>query len=75
MPNKGYVNVATSMRKEDAARLHDLLSSYGYTTLHQFLKAITAGNVTFTSKPNPTSQNYQQKKKDFMAGPVVFDHN
>ena len=60
MPYKGYVNVSTSMKKEDAERLQIILKRYGYYSLHQFLKSILKDDLNsqstdleaFTSKNN-----------------------
>ena len=50
MPSKGYVHVATSLRKEDADKLKTLMEAHGYTTLHKLLKNLISGNTQLTSK-------------------------
>ena len=78
MPYRGYANVSTSMKKEDAERLHIILKGYGYCSLHQFLKSLLNDNLNprstdseaFTSKNN----NIPNKAKEIVGmryGPVA----
>ena len=53
MPAKGYVNVAASLKENEAAFLKRQLNALGYKTLHVFLKAIINQEATIlTSKNN-----------------------
>lgn len=65
MPYKGYVNVSTSMKKEDAEKLQIILKRYGHNSLHQFLKSLliedlnprSTDSKAFTSKNNNIPNN------------------
>ena len=63
MPAKGYVNVATSLRVEDACILRQKLAELGFSSLHSFLKAFIKGeNTVFTSKV--TSKGVNEKAQN-----------
>ena len=68
MPAKGYVNVATSLRVEDACILRHKLAELGFSSLHSFLKAFIKGERTvFTSKVTSKGVNEKAQNELILA--------
>lgn len=60
MPEKGYVNVGTTLKKEDAKVFKKRLNEAGFKgvegegSLHFFAKAVLEGRFQFTGQPTST---------------------
>jgi hypothetical protein len=48
MPEKGYVNVGTTLRKDDADRLKQIVNTYGYSSLHDLFKSLLSDSTSKT---------------------------
>jgi len=58
MPPKGYVNIATSLKTEDAEILREKLAQLGFSSLHSLLKAIVRDETNaFTGKITSKTEN------------------
>ena len=71
MPERGYVNVATSLRIKDARILKLKLAESGFNSLHSFLKAfIRSEGEVFTSKLTSKPRN-EKSQNELISARVV----
>ncbi len=71
MPMPGYVNVATSLKAEEAQILKTKLAEEGFTSLHSFLRHVIQ-NGLLTS--NFTSKNRDYASSSFSTSSVAPSH-